>query len=193
MIFLDGGNLNPLLFKFEQFWCDTYFEIYYPISCFLTQSFQDIIYQFSSALDCHHQHQFYGTVFQMVMVWKAGFAISLPCLPAFLWSEGLPSCLKQGGLWLCLHSPLNLLKEADVPRACSLRPVTHTETRNLFRCPGIFPLGLGILQTLGDMRHRCLVTEVVLSLLASWLNLYFPISFYFLSFSTHTLVGLNLH
>lgn len=116
----------------NSFWGDTYFEIYYPISCLRTQSFQDISYQFPFALHSHHQHQFYGTVFQMVMLWKAAFAISLTCLPAFLCSEGPPSCSRRGGLWLCLHSPLTLLlKEVDVPLACSLHR-WHTQRQETY-------------------------------------------------------------
>lgn len=139
----------------NSFWPDTYFEIYYPISCLLTQSSQDIIYQFSSALDCHH-HQFYGTVFQVVMLWKAGFAISFTCLPAFLSSEGLPSCLKWGGFWLCLHTPHSSFERGRCAPSLLPMSATHSETGNPFGSPGVLLLGLGILQTLRDTRHKSL-------------------------------------
>lgn len=174
MILLDGRNLNPLLFKFEQFGGWHLFWNKLPNFLPLTQSLQDIIYQFPSALDCHDQYQFYGTMFQMVMLWKAGFAISLTCLPAFLCSEG-PPILPAGG-WLVAVPPFPSHSSFERGRcAPCLLPtsVTHTETGNLFRSPAVL-LGLGTLQTLGDMRTQgcghwgctffaCLVVKFVFS------------------------------
>lgn len=45
-LYVETLSLYITKFKFEYFFGDNLFEIYYPISCLLKQSFQDIIHHF---------------------------------------------------------------------------------------------------------------------------------------------------
>lgn len=66
------------------------------------------------------------------------------------------------------------------------------EVGSLFRSSGGLLLGLGILRTFGGYWNIVLwAIEVLLSSLASLLNFYFPILFYFLSFFTNTWEGFH--
>lgn len=109
-------------FKFEYIFGDNLFEIYYPISCLLKQSFQDIIYQFCSIPRCHYLHQFYCTVFWMEMVWNVGLAVRSTCFPAFPCSERLPLC-----------------PEGQGARGCAVRLPSHSPER-CRHVPGLLPM-----------------------------------------------------
>lgn len=153
MILLDGRNLNPLLFKFEQFWGWHLFWNILPnfLPSHIKFPGHKLSVSFCSAFSSSTSILWDGVSDGDAVESSVCYKLDLsPCFPV-QWRP--PILLERGWLVAVPAFPSHSSFERGrcAPSLLSTS-VTHTETGNLFRSPGVLLLGLGILQTLGDMR-----------------------------------------